>query len=90
MQFFKKNILLFFWIVALAEITSQLFNYPVCHFIFKPLLVPLLIGTVYLNTWQSRSRQLILAGAVFSFLGDVFLLLENKNPGFFIIGLICF
>ena len=90
MQFFKKNIFLFFWMVAFAEVISQLFNYPALHFIFKPLLLPLLIAAVFLNTWPSRYRQLIVAGAIFSFLGDVFLLMENKNASFFIIGLICF
>ncbi|MEO8772030.1 MAG: lysoplasmalogenase [Ferruginibacter sp.] len=90
MQFLKKNIFLFFWIVAFIEIISQFFNYPIVHFIFKPLLLPILIAAILLKTWSSRYRRLIVTGAFFSFLGDVFLLLENKNPNFFIIGLICF
>ena len=90
MQFFKKNIFLFFWIVAFIEIISQFFTNPVVHFIFKPLLLPILIAAVFLKTGPSRYRQLIVIGAFLSFMGDVFLLLENKNPNFFIIGLICF
>lgn len=90
MQFFKRNTLLFFWIVVLGELISQFLNYELLHFIFKPLLVPLLITAIFLNTWPSKPRQLIVAGAFFSFLGDVFLLIEDKNPNFFIVGLVCF
>lgn len=90
MQFLKKNIFLFFWILASAEIVSSLFDYPVLHFIFKPLLLPLLIAAAFLKTGPSPSRRIIVAGAFFAFLGDVLLLLENKNASFFIFGLICF
>lgn len=88
--FLKKYILVFFWIVALTEIISQLFDAPTLHYIFKPLLLPLLITAVFVYTDPSKGRQLIVIGAFFSFLGDVFLLLENRNPNFFIIGLVCF
>jgi uncharacterized membrane protein YhhN len=90
MQFFKRNIFIFFWIIALGEIISQFFSYQLPHFICKPLLVPLLIAAIFLNTWPSKPRQLIVAGAFFSFVGDIFLLVEDMNPNFFIIGLACF
>ncbi|MBS1743654.1 MAG: lysoplasmalogenase [Bacteroidetes bacterium] len=90
MQLLRKNILLIFWVVALGEIATQFIDAPLPHLILKPLLLPLLIIAVLLQTWPSKPRQLILSGAVFSFAGDVLLLLQDKNPNFFIFGLVCF
>ena len=88
--FLKKNIFLFFWIVASVGTLSQCFNSGNLYFFIKPLLLPSLIAAVILNTGPTRSRHIVIAALFFSFLGDVFLLFEYMGPLFFIIGLICF
>jgi uncharacterized membrane protein YhhN len=58
--------------------------------ILKPMLMPVLIATVFLLSSPSGLRPLIITGLFFSFLGDVFLLFDHKNPLFFMAGLVCF
>jgi uncharacterized membrane protein YhhN len=88
--FFKKNIFLFFWIVATAEILIQLLNAGFLQIVFKPLLLPLLMAAVILHSNPSGSRNVLAAALFFSFAGDVFLLFESWHPNWFIAGLICF
>jgi len=57
----------------------------------KPLLIPLLILYYVLETGtRGIFRRILLAALFFSWLGDVFLLLENRNGLFFILGLSAF
>ncbi len=88
--FLRKNIFLFFWMIAAVEILSQFSNAGILHFIFKPLLLPVLIIAVFLCSSPSEYRQLLITGLFFSFAGDVFLLFEDWNSIYFIVGLICF
>jgi uncharacterized membrane protein YhhN len=86
----KRNIFLVFWIIALLDIIGTGFNLQVLHYIFKPLLMPVLIAAVILFTQKTSGRKIIIAALFFSLLGDVFLLLDDKNTLFFIAGLIYF
>lgn len=57
----------------------------------KPLLMPLLMLGYYLETRPTLFfSRLILMALFFSWLGDIFLMLENRNPLFFITGLVSF
>jgi uncharacterized membrane protein YhhN len=57
----------------------------------KPLLMPLLMLGYYLEARPTQVfSRLILLALFFSWLGDVFLMLENRNAVFFIVGLVCF
>lgn len=88
--FLKKNGFLFFWIIAIADVIAAGSGMVVLHACLKPLLIPVLIVTVLLNTKASKGRSLVITGLIFSSLGDIFLLAEEKNKLFFIPGLICF
>jgi len=85
-----KNIFLLFWIVVLADLAGIGLGIPLLHFICKPLLMPALIFAVLSFGIPGTNRTKIIAALIFSFLGDVFLLLENRFPVFFLVGLGCF
>jgi uncharacterized membrane protein YhhN len=65
------------------------FNWEICRFVTKPLLMALLI-VYFLSVTHSNSPARIsaLAALFFSWLGDVFLM--QQEPGFFIAGLSSF
>jgi len=61
------------------------------HTIAKPLLMPALLLLLINATDQRFSRRtLLMTGLFFSWLGDVFLLLESRYPVLFIAGLSSF
>ena len=89
----KKNsfqLAVIFWLAAAVNITGIFTGITTLHFITKPLLIPLLILWLFFSINKSAEKSLLLTGLFFSWLGDVFLLFENKNSFFFIAGLICF
>ena len=86
----KKYIFYLFWIIAWFDIIGLIFNLGPVHFIMKPLLMPVLIFSILLFTHNTAGRIKMIGALFFSFLGDVFLLLEGKDPLFFIVGLCCF
>lgn len=88
--FIRKNILLFFLIIAACDSLVVALNLETLHFILKPLLVPTLIVAVLLSTNLSFGRNILVTGLFFSFIGDIFLLIDDQYPFLFIIGLICF
>ncbi len=87
--FFKKNIFIFFGIVVFADLAFIYFQLAEFRCISKPLLMPLLLIALFLNTRHSTNRSLIAFGLFFSFLGDVFLL-NDHDRAFFIAGLCSF
>ncbi len=88
--FIRKNILIFFLVIALCDSLIIGLKLMSLHLILKPLLVPTLIIAVLLNTTRSFDRRLIVTGLFFSFMGDIFLLIDDRYPVLFIAGLICF
>lgn len=90
MQFIRKNIFTFFWIIALLDLVSLQAQQPGLHIVFKPLLLPILLAAVLLHTNASRLRHWLIAGFLFSFAGDIFLLFDNTEPLYFIAGLSSF
>ncbi len=86
----KKYIFYLFWIIAWLDIIALIFNFGTVHFILKPFLIPVLIVAIFLFTHNTNGRKKIIPALFFSFLGDVFLLFEYRNPLFFIVGLIGF
>ena len=86
----RKNIFFIFWIIVLLDIIGLTLDLSITHFIFKPLLMPVLITAVLLLSIETPGRKKIIAALFFSFLGDVFLLFEYKGPIFFMLGLCCF
>ncbi len=80
-----------FFADLLAELTAIAMQWNTMQFITKPLLV------IFLFAWFMASsakglplRYFIAAALFFSWLGDVCLLMEAKNPGWFMAGLASF
>jgi uncharacterized membrane protein YhhN len=87
----KKLILqLIFWIIVLADIFGLALDISMLHYIAKPFLLPALFVLVVVNTPAGTEKKILLAALFFSWLGDMFLLFENKNSLFFIFGLASF
>jgi uncharacterized membrane protein YhhN len=88
----KSKILPFiYFLVLAAECLAILSGSTVLHIIAKPLLMPVLILCFYLETRKlDRSGNLILGALLFSWVGDVALLIDSRYGSFFIYGLIAF
>jgi uncharacterized membrane protein YhhN len=57
------------------------------HLVTKPLLIPALILLLFFTNSTLPGKKLLITGLLFSWLGDIFLLLEHKQTLFFIFGL---
>jgi len=79
-----------FWITSFVNCIGIAADIPVLHYITKPLLIPLLVLLLLFTTTNAPRKKLLLIGLVFSWLGDLFLLFEEKNALFFIFGLVFF
>ena len=79
-----------FWIMASVDIIGIAANIASLHYIAKPLLIPILILLLVFTKTTIRRKNLLLIGLFFSWLGDMFLLFEDRNKLFFIFGLVCF
>jgi len=81
---------LVFWFIVLTDLIAILVGFKWLHAIAKPLLMPGLVLMVYACDVTTNGKKLILTGLFFSWLGDVFLLIESRNALFFIYGLASF
>ena len=79
-----------FWMLALLDIAGIAANQQTLHFIAKPLLIPALLLLLLFTKSLVPGKNLLLAGLLFSWMGDLFLLFEYKNKLFFIFGLASF
>jgi uncharacterized membrane protein YhhN len=80
-----KPFRLLFLIAAIAEIASQLVDWPMVHWAAKPLLL-IFLAAYYRQSVQSPNRFFFLALA-FCWVGDVFLLFDHLNAIYFMAGL---
>ena len=88
--FLKRFLPIFFFAAMLGYIMAGIWQNQPLQLLTKPLLIPLLMLWVWLNVAITKDRILILVALFFSFAGDVFLLLEYKEPLLFIPGLVSF
>jgi uncharacterized membrane protein YhhN len=85
------------WILLLLIIVTAVDLFGICcgphdlRYVTKPILMPLLI-LVYVRGHLHKNvfSRLIISGLFFSWLGDIFLMQEEKNDFFFILGLCSF
>ncbi len=84
----KKTFLVLFFLVSAGELASQFMtDGSTLHHVSKPLImVTLAIVYGVSVTRENRSLSLLLA-MVFSFLGDSFLMYQDKNGMYFVLGL---
>lgn len=84
---------LFFWLFLLtsgAELVSQLSALPSLHMVTKPLLLIWLTAYYVVAVGRESLSNMVLLALVFSWLGDVLLMLESRHEIFFIAGLLAF
>ena len=88
----KSFTLIFTLIVFLELITNQFESLSLWHYAFKPLIVVSLIiyFLIQSKALVKNFKYGILMALMFSVAGDVFLMFDDKNPNYFIFGLIAF
>ena len=86
----QKKIAFAFCILATLDLVGIAANIEMLHFVVKPMLIPALLLLLFYTKAAVRGKTLLVAGLFFSWMGDVFLLFENKHALFFIFGLASF
>ncbi|MBK6635077.1 MAG: lysoplasmalogenase [Chitinophagaceae bacterium] len=86
----QNKIILAFWVLALLDLLGIAAGIEILHYTVKPLLIPVLILLLLKTRSTVPGKNLLMTGLFFSWMGDVFLLFENKQPLFFIFGLASF
>ena len=87
-----KNFSLLYFAVTAIHLLVLVFELNTLHLIVKPLFMPILTGMLYqLSTDRTSSfYKLMQFGLLFSWFGDIALMLDRENPLLFIIGLSAF
>ena len=89
----KKKFWLFtFLIVLVADIIGIQLNNELLQYIFKPLIIPVLVG-YFLSESIKKTNNInkwVIPALFFSWTGDVLLIFQDKNPLFFLLGLSSF
>lgn len=89
----KKHTGLYLFFIALGgDLLGIVLHNQAMQFVFKPMIIPSLI--LYLSMQQgfsgNRFLRWIMIALVFSWLGDVLLMFDDRDPMFFILGLSSF
>ncbi|SFE39426.1 lysoplasmalogenase [Thermoflexibacter ruber] len=81
-----------FIIIFIGQIAGRWFSSPLLDYIFKPLIMPCLALYLYFSVQGRLSKfiKFIIIGFVFSWLGDIALMLEKFNSQLFLLGLAFF
>lgn len=81
-----------FFLIAAGELSSHLFSISVLHFACKPLLLACLSIYFYVAVKDRYDKFALLMqlGFFFSWVGDMLLMFEERDPLFFILGLVAF
>ena len=84
--------LIFFLLALLGDIAGIILKNEILQYIFKPLIILALISSFYFATVTIRTnlRNLIISALLFSWLGDVLLMFQDKKDFFFMLGLVAF
>ena len=89
----KKFTILFF-LIFIAELFAVYYSWRFewLEYITKPLILPSLIGFILVSTKgiSCKFKRLILIALLFSWFGDLFLMIDEKYPLLFIFGLASF
>ncbi len=88
----KQYWLIFFCVIVIADLAAIQLNYKIAEYIFKPLIVIWLLAyfNLQLKAIRSNLKKWVIAALLFSWLGDVLLMLQGDNPLFFLSGLSAF
>jgi uncharacterized membrane protein YhhN len=88
----KLHWLIFFCAILISDLVAVQLNYKIAEYIFKPLIVIWLLAyfILQLRSVRSNLKKWIIAALLFSWLGDVLLMLQDDNSLFFLLGLSAF
>jgi uncharacterized membrane protein YhhN len=87
----RKAWLILFAICLTTDIVATALDHENWRFFSKPLLMPLLAGFFLANTTvPSPLKKYIVAALFFSWTGDVLLMFQDRQSGFFLLGLSAF
>jgi uncharacterized membrane protein YhhN len=88
----QKYWILLFVIVLAGDIIGVQLNNSLLQMICKPVIIPALIGYLdsEVNTITKGLPKWVLLGLLFSWLGDVLLMFQDRNENFFLFGLSAF
>lgn len=88
----KQYWLILFFVILIADLVTVQLNYKIAGYIFKPLIVIWLLAyfNLQLKTVRSNLKKWIIAALLFSWVGDVLLMLQGDNSLFFLAGLSAF
>lgn len=88
----KKHWILLFAIVLFGELLGIQLENNILQFIFKPLIIPVVIGYFdsQINNITKGYNKWIVAALIFSWIGDVLLMFQDKKDIFFLLGLSSF
>lgn len=86
----KRIWLIIFFLAGSSQILAQFLPEGWLHWISKPLLMISLGGFYLAGSTKSGLSISVVVAIIFSFLGDVFLMFQDQNGIFFIVGLVSF
>lgn len=90
LQPIQKKIVYVFLLLVILELVAVAANISCLQLVVKPLLIPALFVLLAVSKTALPGKQLLLYGLVFSWLGDVLLMFEDRHVLFFIFGLVSF
>lgn len=78
--------------VLLADLAGIAINNEQLQYVFKPLIIPVLIGYFLFSVFAvvNSLKKWVIAALFFSWVGDVLLMFDARNEIFFILGLASF
>ncbi|MFN3488189.1 MAG: lysoplasmalogenase [Emticicia sp.] len=84
-----RNETIFYFTLGIINITSGILGLEWLNYVSKPLLMISLFFIYFLKAKQNlnTSDKIMLVSLIFSCLGDTFLMFQDKNPQFFLLGL---
>ena len=86
----RRIISIVFWSLCLADLLAIYAGIEILQLMIKPLLIPALMIMLVSITTTNRDKKLLLIGLFFSWMGDVWLMLQDHDGLFFMLGLVSF
>jgi uncharacterized membrane protein YhhN len=80
-----------YFIVFLTQLYAEYTDVQTLRVVSKPLIIVVLVAWIYFSTKLSTPfHKSIFIGLIFAWIGDVLLVMQERNSSFFIFGLIAF
>jgi uncharacterized membrane protein YhhN len=88
----KKYWIILFLVILASDLIAVQFNHQLAEYIFKPLIVACLVTYFIAQVTGTKSslKKWVIGALLFSFTGDVLLMLQANNSIFFLYGLSAF